>query len=85
MRYTVVYESLALKSLARLWMAAANRQEVSDASDEIDYLLRTSPVTNGIPSGGLYRLMVPPLEVLYGISPDDCLVRIFAVRLATQP
>jgi hypothetical protein len=83
MRYTVTQSRLAQNALARFWTAAPDRQAVSDASDEIDHLLKTIPDQCGIPFGAFRRLTVSPLEVLYLVSPDDCLVRIWSYRLVS--
>jgi hypothetical protein len=81
MPYTVVETSLARMALARFWMGAPDRQAVADASDEIDRLLKTVPDQCGVPFMGMRCLTVKPLEVLYHVSPDDCLVTIHSYRL----
>jgi hypothetical protein len=85
MRYTVVYEPLALLDLPRLWMAAADRQAVTNAANDIDRLLCSSPTSVGTPFGSFRRMTVSPLEVLYNISPDDRMVRVYTLRFATRP
>ena len=83
MRYTVVETPLARTALSRFWRTATNQQAVADASDEIDRLLKSMPDQCGVPFMGLRRLTVPPLEVLYQVLPDDCMVRIWSYRLVT--
>ncbi len=85
MRYTVTYEQQALDALMRFYINAADRQAISKASNEIDRLLKTSPETCGMPFHVFRRLTVSPLEVMYFVSPDDCMVRVYTVRLLSQP
>jgi hypothetical protein len=79
MRYTVVYMPAAINDLASIWIQAPDQQAVADATDEIDRLLAQSPETLGRPYNGYRILRVSPLEVVYEVSPDDCLVRVFEV------
>jgi hypothetical protein len=83
MRYTVIESRIAQNALAYYWRTAADRQAVADASNEIDRLLKSMPDQCGVPFMGLRRLTVPPLEVLYQVLPDDCMVRIWSYRLVT--
>ncbi len=85
MHYTVAYDPLAQNALMRYWTNAPDQQAVADAADEIDRLLKRSPLTCGQPFHGLRRLTVAPLEVLYGVSMADRLVRVFTVRLVSPP
>jgi hypothetical protein len=62
-------------------MQAPDQQALTDASDEIDRLLRMSALTVGEDYGPDRRLIVEPLEVIYSVSPDDCLVRVLQVAL----
>jgi hypothetical protein len=48
-----------------------------------DRLLKTVPEQCGAPFGVFRRLTVSPLEVLYHMSPDDCLVTIYSYRLVS--
>jgi hypothetical protein len=81
MRYTVVWDPDAQDDLARIWMQAHDPQAVADASDQIDRLLKTSALTVGEDYGPDRRLIVEPLEVIYSVSPDDCLVQVLQVAL----
>ena len=83
MRYTVIESQIAQNALARFWRTAVDRQAVANASNEIDRLLKSIPEQCGVPFRGLRRLTVPPLEVLYQVLPDDCMVRIWSYRLVT--
>jgi hypothetical protein len=81
MRYTLIHDKIALDALARFWMTAPDPQAVTDASDEIDQLLMTIPDQCGVPFGHFRRLTLHPLEVLYHVSPSDCMVRVLTMRL----
>ena len=81
MRCTVVWDPGALDELARLWMAASDPQAVTAAADEIDRLLRDRALVVGEEYGTDRRLVEEPLEVIYSVSPDDCLVRVLQVAI----
>lgn len=76
MRFTVASPARANNELALIWLQAPDRRAVSQASHEIDQLLRTSPLTVGHAHGSDYRLTVAPVTVIYKVSPDDCLVTV---------
>ncbi len=81
MPYTVTWLPDAQNELARLWMQAADRQVVSAASNRIDQLLARVPLSVGTAQGSDYRLVVGPLEVVYTVSPPDCLVEVIYIAL----
>jgi hypothetical protein len=76
MRFTVITSPSADDELALTWMSAPDPQEVADASDTIDQLLKHQPLQVGTVFGNDRLLHVSPLEVVYSVSPDDCRVRI---------
>jgi hypothetical protein len=66
--------------LAHLWMTAADRSEVTKATDAIDAQLRTSPLDVGEAATGIYRvLVVEPLVVAYKVVDADCTVTVISV------
>ncbi len=77
MRYAVSWGSTAIDDLADIWNNAPDQQAVADAADEIERLLRRSPLSSGIPSGPFHRLTISPLDVLYEVSPDDMRVHVW--------
>jgi hypothetical protein len=79
MLFTVVWLESAQKELARIWVQAADRNSVTKASHLIDRWLRRSPLTVGRAHGTKSQFLVPPLQVIYTVSPDDCLVRVLQV------
>ena len=81
MRCTVVWDPDTQDELARLWLNAPDPQAVADAADKIDRLLQVSAATVGEAFGSDRRLVVEPLEVVFTVSPDDCLVRVYQVAL----
>ncbi len=83
MRFTVIYVPSAENELASIWTRAPDKQAVADASDEIDDLLKFRPLDVGEALEEGRRLHVPPLEVVYTVSPDDCMVRV--VRISYRP
>jgi hypothetical protein len=80
-RYTVTWDENVQNDLASLWIQAPDRRALSSAADEIDRLLRLSPLSVGEPFGADRRLAIEPLEAVYTVSPDDCLVRVHQVVL----
>jgi hypothetical protein len=81
MRFTVVYEPDAQDTLIDLWLTAPDQAAAfAAASNQIDRLLGTAPDRCGRPVGLLRMLEVPPVAVLYHVSPADCMVRVIAVR-----
>jgi len=84
MKYTVVYSPFADYQLADLWLRAANQQEVADAANRLEMLLRHDPDQLGKhrPSG--WRVLVfPPLIVTFDVSPDDRKVTVLSIRLTS--
>jgi hypothetical protein len=78
--YTVVWHKIAEARLAEIWLRAANRQAISDASDEIDCQLRSNPAEIGTSvTSEVFELTVPPLMVLFSFSEMDRMVRILGV------
>jgi hypothetical protein len=80
MRYTVVWDGVALAQLANLWMAATDRQAVTDSTDRIDSELAEDAHTKGVPIDPFWAFYDDPLAVLYEIEPGDCMARILQVR-----
>ena len=80
MTYTVVWTPAALNELADLWVNAADRADVTLASDTIDAALRIDPDAQSESRSGKTRIMiVPPLAVSYDVEDMDCLVTVWAV------
>ena len=90
MRYTVIYNEQALADLTRYWMWASDRKVVTAAANEIERLLKTTPLTCGeetVTEGSVQfrSLTFGPLKVLFTVSPDDRMVRVFTFRLVSPP
>ena len=79
MRYTVVWMPLAEAQLARIRMAASDRQTITDAVNRSDHVLATDPEQKGQPIGQLFTYEAAPLTVLYQVDPGDRMVRVFSV------
>jgi hypothetical protein len=80
MKYTVVWDPDAEQELASLWMAAAERQALTDAADQIDKVLRQDPQQQGESRpDGLRILFVEPLGIIFRVHEDDRLVRVLQV------
>lgn len=80
MNFTVVWRPTAERSLAQIWTGAAHRQDVADAANLIDALLRTSPLDVGESRVANVRLLtVPPLSIYYEVFADDRRVAVWAV------
>ena len=79
MRYTLVWIPDADDELARIWTDAPDKRAVADATNEIEHVLMRQPLTAGEPYDEDRCLVVAPLEVIYTVSPDDCMVRVLWV------
>lgn len=71
MKYSVDWVESARDELANLWLAAANKQEITAAANRIDLLLQTNPDRQGYLVDNLRVLHVPPLRILFQVSNDD--------------
>jgi hypothetical protein len=80
MIWTVIWLPPARAQLVDLWIQAPDRQAVNDAVDVIDAELRIDGDTKGIPLGRFLVFTHEPLSVLYEVLPDDCMVRVVAVK-----
>ncbi len=81
-RFTVVWYPFPEDELLRLWLAATDRQAITDAANEIDRQLATAPDTIGnAVRDDLRELVVNPLRVLYQISEPDRLVKVTHIAL----
>jgi hypothetical protein len=81
MKFTVASTPLADLQLADIWLRASDPQAVSDASDRIDALLRTSADRVGqVRSDGRWVIVEIPLTVTYELSVDDCKATIVSIR-----
>jgi hypothetical protein len=80
MTFTVVWTPSALNELATIYNQATDKAAVTVAADWIDYELRRNPIGVGESRQGPTRVLVAdPLRVSYDVSPDDCLVSVWAV------
>jgi hypothetical protein len=80
MKYTVVDRPSAESHLAELSNDATDRQEITNAADEIDYRLARDPHHEGESRSADTRIVfVRPLAVLFEISDPDGMVRVLKV------
>jgi hypothetical protein len=79
MPFTVVWLPAALRQLAALWNASADRNALTRAADRFDRLLRFDPGTKGVDYYGDRLLVEPPLQVVFRVRPDDMLVEVLQV------
>ena len=79
MRYTVIWRHSAQDRLALLWMQAADREAVRQAADQFEYLLKTSPQVRGNDQQGVYEYTIPPLQIVFEVSPGDRKVTVLRV------
>jgi len=82
MKFTVVWQQEAEDELARLWLAASERQLLSDAANRIDRELQHEPARLGKKRpDGSYELELFPLKIRFDVLPDDCRVVVLVVWL----
>jgi plasmid stabilization system protein ParE len=79
MKYTVVWRARAEADLASIWLAAEDRDAVTQAAAEIDSVLREDAPSKGESRSGDKRiLLLPPLAVDFSVIDDDRLVSILS-------
>jgi plasmid stabilization system protein ParE len=85
-RYTVTWLKDVEGDLARIWVAASDRQAVARAADAADAELAVDAERKGTAlSEGLRSLYVPPLHVLFTVRQGDRLVEVVRVRADRPP
>jgi hypothetical protein len=69
----VIWLAPALDELAKIWLAAANRNSIAKASDEIDGILSRSPLEVGESREGFNRILIhgPSLFITWFRKPRD--------------
>ena len=81
MIYTVVFSFLADHQLADIWLRTTNQQEVTDASNYIEQLLKHNPEQCGeLRPNGWRILVVGPLAATFEVSEADRKVTILSIR-----
>ncbi len=81
--FTVLWRQTAIDQLIEIWLAASDRQQVTQAVETIDSLLSTEPSGDltGELAEGLRTATVLPLRVIYAVQEDDRIVDVATVRL----
>jgi hypothetical protein len=80
-QYTVVWLRDAIDELAEIWLAATDRNAVTQASAEIDRALLVNAATKGKPlSEGLRIFDASPLRAVFWVNESDRRVEIARVR-----
>jgi hypothetical protein len=81
-RFNVRWYAAARKRLAELFEQNPKiRQDITDASDEIDRLLAVEPLNLGVVQSGSFRIIaLPPLKVLFSVSEPDRTVTVIYVK-----
>ena len=69
MKWTVSYLPNAADELAAIWLAAANRQAVTDAANLIGRQIQQDPLNAGESRGGISRVVCEaPLAVFFDVN-----------------
>jgi hypothetical protein len=73
MKYEVVWQTVAENELAAIWLAAPDRDAVTDAAEWLDGRLARSPLTMGESrSSSVYRITFrPPIGLEFEVIEDD--------------
>ena len=81
MSYRLKVLARAKRSLATIWLAAADRNAVARANDRLERRLQNDPLTVGESRGGRIRVAVfDPLVAFYTVDPADRKVVILDIR-----
>ena len=85
MNFTIIWSDSAIQDLARIWLQAINRVEITQAANEIDRLLLHTPQFVGESRPGNQRMtFADPLGVRFEVVVDDLRVTVGAVWV-TRP
>ncbi|MSQ96624.1 MAG: hypothetical protein EXR98_19020 [Gemmataceae bacterium] len=80
MKWTVLWKPDAESDLAELWVNAADKADLTAATNRIDVLLRKDPLQTGEFRADDDRVhFEPPLVVLFTIDAPDC--KVFVERV----
>jgi len=80
MKYTVVWLPGAANELARIWLDASHRDEISSSAARIDSVLALAPMDHGESREDDVRvLFVDPLAAEYKVSELDRIVKVCAI------
>lgn len=80
MNYTVFWTPSAEEELADIWLNAADRAAITQASHRIDQRLRRDPGNDGESRSRGRRIMIDrPLAVIYRPHPEDRTVDVLHV------
>jgi hypothetical protein len=80
-RHTVIWVPSAEDELGELWLAAMDQEEIANAANTIDRVLRDQAEDAGEEvAEDLRGLDCPPLRVLFEVLADDLIVRILKVK-----
>lgn len=82
MRFTVTWHREAEEELAKIWVQASGRNEISAAVQAIDVALSSDAGEKGESlAEGLRSFNAPPLRVLFVIRHADRIVQVELVRM----
>jgi plasmid stabilization system protein ParE len=80
MKFQVVWNPAAKRTLADLWTSAVDQNAVASAADEIDRLLTHSADTAGESRSGTTRILVAhPLAVYFDVSEATRTATVFSL------
>jgi len=79
MRFTVTWHPSAERELAEIWIAATDRQAITQAAHVIDQHLASDPLAQGEEFYGDRILVTLPLAVTFGVNEQDRTVQILQV------
>jgi hypothetical protein len=80
--FSVEWAASAVDELAAIWTAAGSdeRASITDATRQIDSVLRVDPELAGESRGGTRRvLLAPPLGIIFSVRAPDRAVRVLQV------
>ncbi len=79
MRFTVTWHPSAIGELAQIWLDAADRDSVTQATNAIDHVLALDPHDKGEEFYGDRLFVATPLAVTFAVYDDDRIVQVLQV------
>lgn len=79
MPWILDWDEVPLNDLATVWMQAPDPQAITDAANEVDRQLVSSPESKGVEFYGDRLIVVPPLHVVFQVDSGKHRVKVIHI------